>query len=334
MNKLIDLINNYSKENHHTFLYNRITPINFTIHTIKSSKWMDENLNSIPDVPLTHLLDSYSCLPERPDMGFTFIWKSINSCYKDLGTSIILSNKDPKVQRLSDSDGIGYLVGKIYNYKDHKIFDDITISSLIQEYAKIIPIKPLKFLSNKILKGYVIENANFKTLLQGGTYASFKTDHPNLFFNIKQTYCESYKSITSPEIEDIKVNLKVSNLEKSRTISHSLAERLQELLVSGSTTFKNSRNTFTATSSIENEKQLIGFLLKTVLYSIRNNTVHGNIVSRLNSGYVNNESLKSSIYIYFLGHVFFSLALYCNDKILREELKVNLDNLELLKTLL
>ena len=37
----------------------------------------------IPYVLRTHLLDSYYCLPERPDMAFTFLWKCINNTYSN-----------------------------------------------------------------------------------------------------------------------------------------------------------------------------------------------------------------------------------------------------------
>ena len=41
-------------------------------------------LNSIDTITYilkTHLLDSYYCLPERPDMAFTFLWKCMNNIY-------------------------------------------------------------------------------------------------------------------------------------------------------------------------------------------------------------------------------------------------------------
>lgn len=61
--------------------------------------------------------------------------------------------------------------------------------------------------------------------------------------------------------------------------------------------------------------------------------LNGNIGSRLNIAYVNQASLKSSTYVYFLGHAFLSFALYCNNDLELEDLKVNIENLNLLKSL-
>ena len=107
MSETNDLLNNYSKEDHINVLYSNITFIDFKINSIKSSNWTIEN--NIPQVATSYLLDSYSCLPHRPDMAFTFLWKSINSCYKNIAVNKILNSINPNV-RLTDSLGFDYLI--------------------------------------------------------------------------------------------------------------------------------------------------------------------------------------------------------------------------------
>lgn len=331
MGETLNILNNYSREAHNNTLYNNINPIPFSINSIKSSLWSIEE--NIPYVATSHLLDSYSCLPQRPDMAFTFLWKSINNCYKKISTNKILNSGITNV-RLTDSQGIDNLIEEIDNIKSNNISSTYTIINLINEYSGLITTKPCKFLSNQILKGYVMKEAGIPNFMIGGTYSSFKTANVDLHNKIVSTYGQAYKTISNPTLIHNKVDLGITDLQKGKTIPESLANKIKELIVNRYSTIQNSGRTTSFNLRITSDKQLLELLIKTILYSIRNNSVHGNLASRLNSDYVNSDSLKTAIYIYFLGHFILSLAMYINQEIELTDLKVNIENLELLKTLL
>lgn len=327
MSETNDLLNNYSKEEHINVLYSNVTFIDFNISSIKSSNWTIGK--NIPYVATSYLLDSYSCLPHRPDMAFTFLWKSINNCYKTIAVKKILNSSNPN-ERLTDSLGLDFLIEEINNKKTDVISSNYRIIDLLNDCAKEIPLKPFKFLGNQILKGYVMEEAGIPNLLIGSTYSSFKKSYPILYQNIINSYGQAYKAISNPTRVNDKVELNITNLHKSKSIPESLAQKLKDLFENKTTIVQNSRGTNSYTLTI-NDKEFLSLLIKTLLYSIRNNSVHGNVVSRLNSDYVNSDSLKTAINIYFLGHVFLSLAFYVNNDITLSDLEVNKDNLNILK---
>ena len=79
---------------------------------------------------------------------------------------------------------------------------------------------------------------------------------------------------------------------------------------------------------LKNDQEYIKFIVKNILYAIRNNTVHGKIASRLNSKHKNKDSYESSKYIYLLGYLFLSVMLFVNDDIEAEDLCFNLQNIK------
>jgi hypothetical protein len=346
----IKLLSNYSDELHLKSLYTKFDKLDFKIIPIKNINWGDEIWllnNKLPYVSLTHLLDSYYCLPDRPDMAFTYIWKAINNNYVKLGKTdkinkIIHNNANgitltPKLNKalnnLSDSEGIEYLKTYIFNRRNDIIINAVTIKSLLKEYISFIPIKTLKFISNIILKGIVIENGKFPTLTNNSTYYTIKTKYPNLLSSITDTYGISYKRICIPIMNGVKVNLQITDTEKSRNIIHSLSNKLKELLINQTVSISNSNSTQTLVVNLS-DSELIDFMLRIILYSIRNNSVHGNLVERLNSDYANKDSLKASIYIYYVAHYFFSLSLYANSEIALSDLTINIDNFYQLSNIL
>ena len=328
MSKTNDLLKNYTKDKHTQMLYSNITSIDFKITPLSSPNW--DNGTDLPYIATSYLLDSYSCLPSRPDMAFTFLWKSINNCYKRLGARIILNSSNQNT-RLTDSLGIDYLIDEINNKKNDVISTNHTLISLINEYVNILPIKPFKFLANQILKGYVMENAGIPNLLIGSTYSSFKNSYSDLYQKIISTYGQVYNTICTPSINNNKVDLGITDKHRSKTIPESLAAKLKDLFSNRTTTIQNSGGSNSYTLNISDDKQLVALLVKTFLYSIRNNSVHGNLVSRLNSDYVNIDSLKTAINIYFLGHLFLSFGFYVNNELRISDLMINEDNLSVLK---
>ena len=335
MENLLQILNNYSKDSHLKELYSEITPINFKIEPLYSSNWSDKTwllTNDIPYVALTNLMDSYYCLPERPDMAFTHIWKSINNSYLKLGKRKRIATGD--VGKLNDSHGIEYLVNAIASVMGNNIEPTITIGDLIHNYIDIIPIKTLKFVSNFVLKGYAIKKVGLNPILNSSSHNSFASKHATIYNAIVNTYGQSYANITSPSVSDVKADLNIVNKQKSKSIPESLSVKLQELMRTGNTIITNSSSTTTYTLSFANHEEFIDVIIRVILYSIRNNSIHGNLVSRLNSEFVNQDSLKNSIYIFFLAHFILSLSLYVNGDVNLQELEVNIRNLNLLKTLI
>lgn len=342
----VKLLNNYSKEHHLKYLYSNFEKIDFKINPIKNSNWNNaicHQQNQIPYVALTHLIDSYYCLPERPDMAFTYIWKAINNSYVKLGKNqkipILIQNdansitSTKQMKELSDSEGISLLKESIYAKRNNVIKNAITLDSLLKDYISLIPLKTLNFFSNIILKGFVRDAPNFPTLANNSTYYTIKKNYPNLHNAITTTYGASYRRISNPIMSGINVNLQITDNVKSRKIIHSLSMKLKELLTNQLVVLSNSNSTNHITVRLT-DKELIDFMLKIVLYTIRNNSVHGNLAERLNSDYANKDSLKASIYVYFIAHYFFSLSLYVNNEISLTDLDINCDNLTILKQIL
>jgi hypothetical protein len=335
MENLLHILNNYTKENHLQELYREINPINFSIEPLYSINWSDSiwlQTHEIPYVALTNLMDSYYCLPERPDMAFTHIWKSINNSYLKLGKTDRVSKKNNS--KLNDSDGIEYLVSAIESVKNRQITPSLTVIELLNQYIDIIPLKSLKFISNFILKGYAIEKAGLNKVLNSSSHNSFRSKHPVIYNSIVQTYGESYKKITAPTENIFKAKMNIVNKHKSKSIPESLSLKLLELMRTRNTIISNSDGTVSHNLSLADDTAFIDLIIRIILYSIRNNSVHGNLVSRLNSEFVNQESLKNSIYIYFLAHFILSLSLYVNSDIQLTELEVNIRNLKLLNRLI
>ena len=338
MNESIELLKNYSKEGHKQLLIENINPIEFSIKTLKSENWNNPiwlQTNKVPYVAFSHILDSYDCLPQRPDMAFNSLWTAINNIYKSISVKERLSNNNQA--KLSDSNSIDIFLNEIDQIRTHTLPNGITIIDLINEYAKLVPHKTLKFISNILLKGNAIENiTTINNVLNSSSYHSFKSNHSEIFKIINKSYCAAYNSISTPIVNGTNVNFNIdeSNKTKSIEISNSLATKLKDLIINKSINITEHSSTTSSSISFADDKEFITFLFKTILYSIRNNTMHGNKVSRLNSEFVDDNSLKAAIYIYFLCHLFLSIGLYLNNDLTINDLIVNVDNLELLKTLI
>lgn len=327
------LIKNYHKENHISVILDGIHRDDLALSSIRSiysEKWQNDAF--FPYEACTHLLDSYYCLPERPDMAFTHLWKSINSIYK----MYALSNSPE--ERLNDSFCVGFISQKIsdcLNYKVQHHSGDYSIEWVIGSYMKRFPLKALRFIGNQFLKGYVIEKAGINRRFNSSTYFSFSKEFDEISKGIFITYGEAYRKICNPRVASdnagVELGIDDVNQKKSAEISYSLAAMLKRLLNEREVELHLSESKEQKIKiSLDTNERFITFIFKGVLYSIRNNTVHGTIASRLNSKYVDKDSLKTSSYIFLLGHLFLYLELYLNQNIDINDLAVNIDNLPLL----
>lgn len=309
-----ELIKNYDKSKHLEILEKN----DFKFEYLFSSNW--NNIEDIPYVLRTHLLDSYYCLPERPDMAFTFLWKCINNTYStyqrkfsnvvQIGDSVLLQNmSDVIASRLSD-----------------KITTTETIGSLIEKYIDKIPNKILRFISNYILKSYVIKEQIKDERYVYSSYNTFKSKFQNIHDSIISSYGQDYLGICNASILNGEVNLNITDKNKSLKIINSLSEKLKELIKTRQTFLSHNNQIYTL--KLNSNEEYIQFILFNILYAIRNNTVHGKIASRLNSAYVNSDSYNSSKYIYSLGYMFLSVMLYVSNELDSSDLIFNLTNLQ------
>lgn len=311
-----ELMQNYDKSKH----IENIKVENFEFEFLFSKNWKKEE--DIPYVLRTHLLDSYYCLPERPDMAFTFLWKCINNTYATYQrktSNEIITGDSKLLENMSNK-----IVGKL----NENITATETITSLIEKYIDKIPNKILRFISNYILKSYVIKQKITDERYVYSSYNTFKSKFPNIHDQIISAYGQEYLGICNPIISNGEVDLRINDKDKSLKIIHSLSEKLKELIKTRQTFLNHNNQTYTL--KLNSEEEYIQFILFNILYAIRNNTVHGKIASRLNSDYVNPNSFQSSKYIYLLGYMFLSLMLYISDDIKLDDLEFNFKNIKCL----
>ena len=326
----IDLLKNYKHEIHEE----NIKGVNqnfMTLNYIFSDLWNTEK--NIPYVAKTHLLDSYYCLPNRPDMAFTFLWKSINNSYNELW----LQENPDTTGKLFDGTALTYMIDKISSSSNTIISDDLSIINLIDLYSSETPLKTTKFLANLLLKNYALEKKypisltvkkTIATKHISSTYATFKSQFKEIYLPIVETYGEAYLKIVNPTIikGSVYMNISKQDSRKSMQLIESLAIKIKELLTKKTVSFSNSDKTKNYEVKFKNNQEYINFMIRNFLYAIRNNTVHGKIASRLNSKTKNEDSYKSAEFIYLLGYVFFSLSLYELNYIKKEDLAVLYSN--------
>lgn len=324
----IELLKNYDKNKHiEVFSDNNLKYIN--LKYISSDKWREDK--DIPYVLKTHLLDSYYCLPERPDMAFTFLWKCINNSY----TELYIKKNPTSTNQCNDAKSIDTLISIVIDNFEVPINTQTTIKVMIDKYIKNIPTKLTRFMANFILKNYVLEkkyrNGNTAGIANkhiSNSYTTFKKKFKDIYEHIISTYGEAFEKITDPEIENNTVNLNINNIEKSQQIIKSLGNKLQELLIERKVILQDSEEKNEYHLDLTDDTNYINFIVRNVLYAIRNNTVHGKIASRLNSKTKNKDSYSSSVYIYLLGYMFLTISLYALEYIKDSDLNVNLKNLE------
>jgi len=324
----VRLLHNIDKIDHLAYVTNN--NINkFNLNYIFSKKWSSDE--DVPYVAKSHLLDSYYLLPERPDIAFTLLWKSINSSYSELW----LKSKPSETTQLQDAKSLDFMIERLSNKLDTPIEETYNIKELIDMYIVDIPKKTTKFIANYLLKNYAIEKkyatSNNSTSIArkhiSSSYTTFKKKFSTIYDAIIKTYGEKYIEICNPTIIDgtVKLNIEDKNKEKSRKIINSLSDKIRILLTDKKVTFSKSDNSELFTVEL-NDKEYLNFIIRNILYAIRNNTIHGKIASRLNSKTKNKDSYSSTVYIYLLGYLFLSLLFYDLEYINIEDLKINKSN--------
>jgi len=347
---ILNLLENYSKDKHLNMIKENLKIEDSKLNKLSpiiSPRWDKE---SMPYVAKSHILDAYYSLPERPDIGFTCLWKAINNSYNNYYLKQVYKSEGQQCHKLQDSKSLDKVLLHISQDRKKKISDDHTIESLVDLYISKIPDKTYNFVANYILKGMAIVNVDEKKLspiYALSSYGSFKKKFSHIHGVIKQTYGVKYISLCDISVAADKTTVdfgmsKGDEAEskvvknKSRKIIHSLSQDLKKILNGGRCILEYKEKDektnkveviYSEEIELSNFHDRLYFLMVTILYSIRNNNTHGNVASRMNSAYANSESFYASEYIFLLGHMFLSLIMHRNGDLTLDELSFNLENI-------
>lgn len=288
------LIRNYDKSAHISRIPVK-TNILDNLEYIYEPNW-DIDPESAPYEIVTQLMDCYYCLPERPDLAALFCWQAINNSYNQY----LLA--DPSTQRLQDTKGITELISHI-NSNISKYLP------YLMPYYMNITDKTYRYVASYILKGYAIEKSGFFEKYLSSSYVTFKKKFPTIFQVIANSYGFAYHSITSATLTGNKVFLNVCDMPKCRSIIHSFSIKLRELIENGTTKIDEKNPVPTQRTINFSDKDKITFVLFSILYASRCNNFHGNVASRLNSIYANQESFTMYTNIFLLEYITLAISL-------------------------
>lgn len=306
------------------------------------------NPKKIPYIAVTALIDSYSCLPRRPDMAFTYLWTAINNSYNDL---FLIHNTTSK--RLGDTKAIEKSLDLISNILQSNIenkaaipdnYENKTINEIVIEFAKRLPDKTLNFLASYILKGMAVTRHNdnqnqtkIREIHISSSYQTFanrfKVIHNHLYWNYGRNYSKICSIKEAVDKTSVNYGISEANAGTSRKITRAMRKELQRILVNNPTLdqFDTNGNPLPQEISFASEIQRIEFLVFSLLYASRNNNIHGNVASRVNSIFSNADTITAATWNFLFGYFYLSLLLLCLKQIDLDDLDVHLSNLKLLK---
>nr|WP_314559856.1 hypothetical protein [uncultured Pseudomonas sp.] len=301
----------------------------------------------IPYIAATTLIDSYSCLPRRPDMAFTHLWTAINNCYNDL---FLMHNTSSN--RLADTTAIENSLNLISNVLHSNIGSTLsqaehkhgTINDIIIQFVKRLPDKSLNFLASYILKGMAIRHHNsnqnaiaIREVHISSSYKTFAnrfpTIHSHLYWNFGKKYSNICTISESADKTSVELGISESNSQISRNITQAMRKELQRILVSKPMLdqFDEGGNLLPQAASFSSDIDRLKFLVIGILYASRNNNIHGNVASRMNSIFSNSDSIKASTWNFLFGYFYLSLLLLCLKHIDLNDLEIHFYNFKLIK---
>ena len=294
MENLLKLAKKYDKVKHLSHIGYQNTILD-NIEFIYEPIW-DTEPDSAPYEIITQLMDCYYCLPERPDLATLFCWQAINNSYNQY----LLSNSSKN--RLQDTNGLHELISHI-NANNSKYLP------YLKPYYMNITDKTYRYVASYILKGYSIEKAGFDEKYISSSYITFKKKFNSFFSIISDSYGYVYSSITTPTLIGNKVSLKITDEDKARKIVHSFSLKLKELIENGSTQIDKKTSPSTRQTINFTEEEKLTFVLFSILYASRCNNFHGNVASRLNSIYANQESFTMYTNLFLLEYIILAISL-------------------------
>lgn len=294
MKNSLKLIKRYDKSTHISRIHVQRNILD-SLEFIHEPNW-DINPDSAPYEIITQLTDCYYCLPERPDLASLFCWQAINNSYNQY----LLA--DPSTQRLQDTKGIIELISHIHGNATKYL-------PYLMPYYMNITDKTYRYVASYILKGYAIDQSGFSEKYLSSSYVTFKKKFPAIFQIVANSYGYAYHSITSATLIGNRVLLNINDSDKSRKIIHSFSLKLRELIENWTTEIDEKYPTSTRQTINFSDEDKITFVLFSILYASRCNNFHGNVASRLNSIYANQESFTMYTNIFLLEYITLAISL-------------------------
>lgn len=347
---LYRLVTNYDSKEHEKIL----PPLeNERLQWFKSFKYLDPvswaaTPQKIPYIAATTLIDAYSCLPRRPDMAFTHLWTAINNSYNDL---YLIHNNHSK--RLGDTKGIEKSLELISNFLTSNIetktatpeeYENKTINEIAIEFAMRLPDKTLNFLASYILKGMAITRHNIdnsstkiREIHISSSYQTFANRFPEIHNHLYWNYGANYSDIcTIKESSDktsVELGISKDDADTSREITRATRKELQRILINRPMLdqFDEDGKPLPKAIAFQSDIQRVEILVFSLLYASRNNNIHGNVASRVNSIFSNADTTTAATWNFLFGYFYLSLLLLCLKHIELDDLDIHLSNLKLLK---
>ena len=290
---LLSLAENYEKSKHLGSIPNKSN----TEHLIQiyDPSWNDDTM---PYEVLTFLLDCYYCLPERPDLATLFCWQAINNTYN----RIVLSDNSC-CGRQTDANSIYKLVtgvgDNISDYVDY-----------LRPYYASLTDNTYHFIASIILKGYSASEHGINEKYINHSYYTFKKYFKDFWEEVDKSYGKAYKDICSPSIVNgYKLDYGITNKKASREIIHSFSMKIKELLTTGRTEITESSIPRDKKTITHNDAENFKFVMFCVLYASRCNNFHGNVASRFNSIYAEENYYSTYYNLFLLEYIVLAISL-------------------------
>lgn len=322
MNNILQLAERYDHAAHMKSLIYSEKNIMDQLILISDSMWKT-NEEKCPYEVLTFLLDSYYCLPKRPDLASLFGWQAINRIYNELTFAKQSDTEKP----WGDAKGIKFLIDCIDERGDE-------FYPYLEPYFEKMPEKLYRFVARYLIDGCLIEEIGKKKYLPH-SYRTVKFEFENLVDNIKKSYAIAMKNKTNPRIENGKFVKKkeketAADLRNSRNIVGNLAKKLKELIASGKVSFQlKDKNETTIHMNFTNKERL-KFVVLAILYASRCNNLHGNVESRMNSPYADLETFEAYTNVFLIEYMIIAIGLVLRGQMPAESLKKLQGNYSLL----
>lgn len=307
------LAKRYSRNQHIESIPQKTSSLPVSLEYIYNPAW-EGNFDAAPYEIITQIMDCYYCLPERPDLATLFCWQALNHSYNEL----LLSDLD--INNLSDRAGIEKLIdGIITHYDEYEEY--------LMPYLKALPEKAYRYVSSYLLKGYVFEKAGISQKYTTQSYKNFKKDYSVLSDVIAKTFGDILFKASNVNIINNQART-LANQEKSRRLVHALAVRLQKLVESKKADFLMEDNTI---QEIEfSNREVIGFVIRYILYASRCSNFHGNVASRLNSDNAKENTYDMYNNLFLTEYMLLGISLHMQGYLSNECLKKLKANKDLL----
>ena len=320
---LIDLLTSYSRSKHMGRIKAATHSASFDLSNFTfmvDPGWIatpaTNPTGSLPTKISSLIIDSYSHLPNRPDMAFLQLWAAFNSAFHQVGL-IKAAYATPPVDAFQDEYGITSAcevfytrLGTLYGLGT----SPAPLSFYMERILKNVPDKLCSLIATNFLKSYSIKKGGLSSRYQSRSIDALMKKFKILGSALGGSFGEAYFALTSPSENKtagtIDLNILKANEPKAQAITRSLSDEISNLLKTGNVNV-NPHNTravkvIVPTLALPDR---IGFFVQFVLYASRNNMSHGKVSSRLNSETANKKSYDANLFMYVVCYVLLALLL-------------------------